>query len=69
MSSSKKLTRKGTMRKVLICLKPRRPYPPLHSVYVYTVYIFTQGKGGGESSTREKLRRATVHKAGSKIPT
>jgi hypothetical protein len=35
------------------------PYlPPLH----------TQGKGGGEL-TREKVRGATVHKAGTKIPT
>jgi hypothetical protein len=28
----------------------------------------TQGKGGGESWTRENVRGATVHKAGSKIP-
>jgi hypothetical protein len=36
---------------------------------VYTVYSFTQGKGEGEELTREKVREATVHKAGSKIPT
>ncbi len=38
--------------------------PPLH-----TVYLFTQGKGGGESLTREKGRGAIVHKARSKIST
>ncbi len=42
----------------------------MNIVYVYTVYLFTKGRvGGGESSTREKVRVATVHKAGSKIPT
>ncbi len=34
---------------------PMTPYPPLYTVYVYTVYLFTQGG-------------ATVHKARSKIP-
>jgi hypothetical protein len=41
------------------------PPPP----YVYTVYLLIHtGKGGGEL-TREKVRGATVHKAGSKIQT
>jgi hypothetical protein len=48
-----KLTYKETLRQVLICLRPRSPNslpPPLHTVYVYTVYLFTQGRGGaGES--------------------
>jgi hypothetical protein len=48
------------------------PFPPmtsfillplLHIEYAYTVYLFTQGKGGGEL-TREKARRAIVNKAG-----
>ncbi len=45
--------------------------PSLHTVKVSTVYLFKQGRGGGgrESSTREKGRRAPVHKAGSKLPT
>jgi hypothetical protein len=75
-STYKKVTSKGTLRQVFICLRPtflQRPHgpypPPLHTVYEYTVYLFTHGEGGGESWTREKVRGATVHKAGSKIPT
>ncbi len=48
------------------------PITPLHTVYVFTVYLFTQRRGwgprGGESWTREKVSGATVHKAGPKIP-
>jgi hypothetical protein len=41
-------------------------HPPPHTVYVYTVYLFTQGRGGGRELTREKVRGAIVHKAGRK---
>ncbi len=62
---------KGTLRQVFICLRPRTPYPTLHTVYVYTVYVLihTGDGGGGESWIRERVRGATVHKAWSKIPT
>jgi hypothetical protein len=52
MSSSNKIDLKGTLRKVLICLRPRTRtlYTPLHTVYVYTVYLFTQGRGEGAES-------------------
>jgi hypothetical protein len=55
-----------TMQNVVICLRS-----PLHTVYVYTVYVFTREEGkGGELNQREGgVRGATVHKAGSKIPT
>jgi hypothetical protein len=47
-SSKKKLTSKGTLRQVFICLRPRPPYPkPLHTEYVYTVYLFAQERGEG----------------------
>ncbi len=44
----RKLTCKGTLRQVFICLSLRTPYPPLHIVYVYTVYcIYSHKEGGG----------------------
>jgi hypothetical protein len=49
MLSSKKMTCKGTLRQMFICLRPRTPYPPpLHTVCVNTVHLFTLGGGGGE---------------------
>ncbi len=37
-----KLACKGTLRQVFICLRPRTLYPPPP----YTIYLFTQGRGG-----------------------
>jgi hypothetical protein len=52
-----KLTCKKTLRQVFYLSvappphDPILPPPPLHTAYVYTVYLFTQGRGrgGGES--------------------
>ena len=47
------------------------PYPITHCIRVYTIqYTYShreRGKGG--EITREKVRGATLHKAGLKIPT
>jgi hypothetical protein len=40
----------------------------VYNVYMYE-YLFTQGRGKGGELTREMVRGATVHKAGSKMPT
>jgi len=46
--------------------------PPLHAVYVYTVLdTYSQrerGREGGGELTREKVRGATLHTVGWKIP-
>jgi hypothetical protein len=47
----------------------QRPPPYTLYIYVYTVYTYSHREGVGEELTREKVRGATVHKAGSKIPT
>ncbi len=48
---------------------PHNP-PPLHTVYVYTIYLFTQWRGGGGKPERKgEGQQFTVHKAGSKLPT
>ncbi len=49
----KKLTCRGTLWQVFICLRPRTPYPP-HTVNVYTVYLFTQEKGRGPGRVEPK---------------
>jgi hypothetical protein len=71
MSSSKKMTCKGTLRQVFICLRPRTPYPPppvTHNTCIQhtSTSLHREGWGGG---TVEPEIRATVYKAGSKIPT
>jgi hypothetical protein len=47
------------------------PYypPPLHTVYVYTVYLFKRRGEGGGVLIREKVRGAIVHQSRLKIPT
>jgi hypothetical protein len=59
----KKLTCKGTLRQVFICLRSRTPYPPppLHCNRVYSIL-------GGERWRVEPERRLEGHKAGSKKP-
>ncbi len=44
----KKMTCRGTLRQVFICMMPKTPSPTLtHCIRVYsTVYLFTQGRGG-----------------------
>ncbi len=56
---------------LFICLRPRTPYPSFtHCTYTCIQYTYSHWEGGrGQSWTREKVREATVHKAGSKIPT
>jgi hypothetical protein len=43
-----KLTSKGTLRQVFIC----QAQNTIHTVYVYTVYLFTQGRGKSEPERR-----------------
>ncbi len=52
--------------KILTCLRPRTPYPPrtLYTCIQYT-YSHREGREGWRAEPREKVRRATVHKAGS----
>jgi hypothetical protein len=64
----KKFTCKGALWQVFYLSEA--PFPPmtpcspspLHTVYVYTIYLFTQGRGGGRELTREKVRGATIYK-------
>jgi hypothetical protein len=52
------LTCKVTLRQVFICLRPSpilTPYPPFpYTVYVHTVNLFTQGRGGGGRDEPER---------------
>jgi hypothetical protein len=64
----KKLTCKGTLRQVFICLITPPPHPPVTHCIRTCTYTHREG-GRGERWTREKVRGAKVHKAGSKIPT
>jgi hypothetical protein len=49
------LTCKGTLWQVLICLRPRTPYPPYTLYMSIQVYLTTRGKEGGvEPERRER---------------
>ncbi len=52
MPSSEKLTCKVTLRQVFICLRPRTP--PLHTLYLCTIYFFTQGRDRERETERER---------------
>ncbi len=74
MLSYKKLTCKGTLRPVLICLKPRTPYPPpphlTHCIRIYSILIHTWKGGGGERvETERRLEGQQFTNLGRKIPT
>jgi hypothetical protein len=75
MSSSKKINLSSDFAAGVYLSEAHNPVPPppLHTVFVYTVYLFLQGreKGGRvEPETRSQTHRGvTVHKAGSKIRT
>ncbi len=57
MSSSKKiyLERDFAARVYLfeVPSPPMTPYPSIHIIYVYTVYLFTQEGGGGVANQSE----------------
>ncbi len=71
----KKFTCKGTLRHVLSVWGPEPPPPPLYTIYVCTVYLFTQGSGDRGTWTVEPKRRGEgQHNSsqsckGSRIPT
>ena len=51
MSQSKKLTCKGTLRQVFICLRP-----PLHTVYILYTYSHREGvEGWGRVEPKRRL--------------
>ncbi len=45
MPSSKKIDLKMNFAAVVHLSEARTPFPPSHTVYVYTVYLFTQTRG------------------------
>jgi hypothetical protein len=69
MSSSKKLTCKGTFWQVFICLRPCMPYtpPPLtHCKSVYSTYTYSdrKGRGGGRVEPEKRLEGQQFTKLG-----
>jgi hypothetical protein len=67
MSSSKKIDLYRDLAAGVHLSEAKNPIvpPPLHTVYVYSVYLFKKGKGEGGEFKRE-VRGATVHKLGRK---
>jgi hypothetical protein len=73
MSSYKKLNCNGTLRQMFNVYLPEAqnlipPFPYTLYVYVYAVYLFTQGRGEGGLLNQREGERGAVYKAGSKIP-
>ncbi len=55
MSSSKKLTCKGTLRQVFICLRPRTPPQPPYTLYTCMLILIHTGRGGGRVEPERRL--------------
>jgi hypothetical protein len=69
MSSSRKIDLLRNFAAGFIGLRPRTPSPPPPTHCVRDSILIHTGNGGRvEPERREKVRGATVHKAGSKIP-
>ncbi len=68
MSSSKKIDLSREFAAGVYLSEDQKHIPPLHIVYVYSVYLFTQGRGEQGELNRREIRGARVHKAGSKTP-
>jgi hypothetical protein len=63
----KKLSYKGTLRQVFLCLRPRTQSPPFtHCIRVYNI-LFTQGRGEeGIVEPERRLEGQQVSKLGGK---
>jgi hypothetical protein len=58
MSLSKKLTWKETLRQVFCLSEAQKHIPsPPHNVYLYTVYLFTHGRGRGDRGRVEQFTK------------